>query len=48
MGNGEQLGYLKGEHVVLEPLSLSHITALSVAVADGQLWQLWFANVPKP
>ncbi|MGL5391567.1 MAG: GNAT family N-acetyltransferase [Shewanella sp.] len=48
MDNREQLGCLKGEHVVLEPLSLSHITALSVAVADGQLWELWFASVPKP
>ncbi|MCH1932042.1 GNAT family N-acetyltransferase [Shewanella sp. A25] len=39
---------LSGEHVVLEPLSPSHVAALSVAVTDGELWRLWFTSVPEP
>lgn len=48
MGCGDNLGCLSGEHVVLEPLSLSHVAALSLAVADGELWRLWYTNVPEP
>ncbi|ABM25232.1 MULTISPECIES: GNAT family N-acetyltransferase [Shewanella] len=48
MGCGDNLGCLSGEHVVLEPLSLSHVAALSLAVADGELWHLWYTNVPEP
>ncbi|NKF51560.1 GNAT family N-acetyltransferase [Shewanella sp. WXL01] len=37
---------LTGEHVILEPLSLDHVPALINAANDGQLWELWFTNVP--
>ncbi|MCL1048022.1 GNAT family N-acetyltransferase [Shewanella abyssi] len=39
---------LVGEHVVLEPLTLAHAPALSIAVCDGELWQLWFTKAPHP
>jgi len=39
---------LEGRGVRLEPLCLDHEAGLSAAVADGELWQLWFASVPRP
>lgn len=39
---------LSGEYMVLEPLTLKHVPALSLAVADGELWQLWYTSVPQP
>jgi RimJ/RimL family protein N-acetyltransferase len=39
---------LRGEHATLEPLSVSHLDALREAVADGELWKLWYTNVPTP
>lgn len=39
---------LVGEHIVLEPLTLEHQAALSIAVADGNLWELWYTKVPHP
>ncbi|WP_420787844.1 GNAT family N-acetyltransferase [Shewanella chilikensis] len=39
---------LTGEHVILEPLSQDHLPALSLAVADGELWRLWYTSVPHP
>jgi RimJ/RimL family protein N-acetyltransferase len=39
---------LSGNLVVLEPLSMAHVAALSEAVRDGEGWKLWFANVPSP
>lgn len=39
---------LDGTHVRLEPLSQGHCPALSEAVNDGALWQLWFTIVPSP
>ena len=39
---------LSGEYKVLEPLTLEHVPALSLAVADGELWQLWYTSVPHP
>ncbi|BBN83723.1 N-acetyltransferase [Pseudoalteromonas sp. A25] len=39
---------LNGRHVTLEPLNLSHVEGLQSAVADGELWTLWYANVPTP
>ena len=39
---------LTGEHVRLEPLGLSHLTGLQEAVADGELWKLWYTMVPHP
>lgn len=39
---------LEGTYVALEPLQTAHIKALQVAVLDGESFNLWFANVPKP
>jgi RimJ/RimL family protein N-acetyltransferase len=37
---------LKGHHVRLEPLRAEHADALRVALADGELWRLWYTAVP--
>jgi N-acetyltransferase len=39
---------LEGRGVRLEPLSAEHENGLSAAAADGKLWELWFASVPRP
>src|SRR5438445_10954445 len=39
---------LSGEYAALEPLSLEHDDALQIAVADGELWQLWYTHIPQP
>lgn len=39
---------LTGEQVVLEPLTPEHAPALAAAVADGELWKLWYTFVPAP
>lgn len=39
---------LSGRHAALEPLSLDHHEALRAAVSDGELWNLWYTNIPKP
>lgn len=39
---------LAGELVTLHPLDISHVEPLTAAVMDGELWKLWFANVPSP
>ena len=39
---------LEGELVTLYPLDMSHVEPLKAAVTDGELWKLWFANVPSP
>lgn len=39
---------LEGYGVRLEPLHETHAQALRVAVADGDLWKLWFTAVPRP
>ncbi len=39
---------LRGAHATLEPLSLSHEAELAEAVRDGELWELWFTQVPSP
>lgn len=39
---------LRGEHVVLEPLALSHVPGLQAAVVDGELWKLTYTTVPTP
>jgi RimJ/RimL family protein N-acetyltransferase len=39
---------LEGHGVRLEPLSPEHAEGLAVAVADGQLWDLWFTWAPNP
>ena len=43
-----QPGPLRGQHVLLEPLTLEHTAALQRAVADGESWKLWYASVPTP
>lgn len=39
---------LEGRHVRLEPLSSLHRPGLCKAIADGELWQLFFTMVPHP
>ncbi len=39
---------IEGELVILEPIAPEHIEGLTEAVKDGQLWKLWYANVPTP
>jgi RimJ/RimL family protein N-acetyltransferase len=39
---------LKNSQVALEPLGHAHAKALIEAVADGELWNLWYTNVPTP
>ena len=39
---------LRGEHAVLEPLSLDHCEGLQEAVKDGELWKLWYTRIPSP
>lgn len=39
---------LTGKYVVLEPLSQDHHDGLVDAVRDGELWKLWYTNVPAP
>ena len=39
---------LEGHGVRLEPLTQEHESALKTAVADGNLWELWYTSVPQP
>jgi RimJ/RimL family protein N-acetyltransferase len=39
---------LTGKIVVLEPLAHSHRDGLMDAARDGELWKLWYTNVPAP
>lgn len=39
---------LRGSHVTLEPLELTHVDDLRAAVRDGELWRAWYGNVPAP
>ena len=39
---------LQGHGVALEPLGAAHQQDLARAVADGELWKLWFTSVPEP
>lgn len=39
---------MTGVHAQLAPLELSHESALSEAVRDGELWKLWYTSVPSP
>ncbi|WON74573.1 GNAT family protein [Nitrosospira sp. Is2] len=38
---------LTGAAVTLIPLGINHVEPLKAAVMDGELWKLWFANVPS-
>lgn len=39
---------LQNEHVTLEPLDRRHEQELTEAAGDGELWTLWYTNVPTP
>ncbi|MGH8807020.1 MAG: GNAT family N-acetyltransferase [Noviherbaspirillum sp.] len=39
---------LSGRHATLEPLALEQEDGVRRAVADGELWKLWFTVVPAP
>jgi len=39
---------LRGPAVLLEPLAPEHHDALVAAVLDGELWKLWYTNIPAP
>ncbi len=39
---------LRGSHAALIPLDLAHADALRKAVADGELWRLWYTAIPAP
>lgn len=39
---------LEGRGIRLEPLTEAHADALTAAVNDGRLWELWFTVVPAP
>jgi RimJ/RimL family protein N-acetyltransferase len=39
---------LERDGIRLEPLSPDHGPGLAEAVADGELWKLWFTAVPEP
>jgi RimJ/RimL family protein N-acetyltransferase len=39
---------LKGNHGTLLPLLPAHHADLIRAVEDGELWKLWFTNIPEP
>jgi RimJ/RimL family protein N-acetyltransferase len=39
---------LRGRHAALVPLRREHAVALADAVRDGELWTLWYTNVPTP
>ena len=39
---------LTGKYVQLEPLNIAHHDELVDAVRDGEMWNLWYANVPSP
>ncbi|MBX2980917.1 MAG: GNAT family N-acetyltransferase [Flavobacteriales bacterium] len=39
---------LTGQHVALEPLTQAHHDELCDATRDGDIWKLWYTNVPSP
>ena len=39
---------LRGSRVTLAPLERTHLNDLLEAVADGELWKLWYTWVPEP
>jgi len=39
---------LRSGRVGLEPLAAGHCRDLMEAVADGELWRLWYTSVPEP
>lgn len=39
---------LRGQHVALLPLNMSHESDLVEAVKDGELWRHWYTLIPSP
>jgi RimJ/RimL family protein N-acetyltransferase len=39
---------LRGQHVTLLPLNMSHVGDLVEAVKDGELWRHWYTLIPSP
>ncbi|WP_041684754.1 GNAT family N-acetyltransferase [Renibacterium salmoninarum] len=39
---------LTGKFVQLEPLSQEHHDGLVAAVADGEMWNIWYTSIPTP
>jgi hypothetical protein len=39
---------MRGHGVELQPLNESHVHSLVEAAGDGNLWELFFTNVPIP
>ncbi|HWA61061.1 MAG TPA: GNAT family protein [Caulobacteraceae bacterium] len=39
---------LEGRHATLTPLTEDHCADLQVAVADGELWRLWYTFIVRP
>ena len=39
---------LEGRYVRLVPLSMDHCEALTAAIRDGEIWNLWYTNAPAP
>jgi N-acetyltransferase len=39
---------LTNDRVTLAPLERDHLDGLRIAVADGELWKLWYTFVPTP
>ena len=39
---------LRGRHATLQPLAREHEAGVRAAVADGELWELWYTSVPAP
>lgn len=39
---------LQGTHATLRLLAAEHLGGLIDAVRDGELWRLWYTNVPAP
>ena len=44
----QQVPQLRGRHVSLEALQLSHADGLGAALGDGELSRCWYTNVPTP
>lgn len=38
---------LTGETITLKPLTQLHRNSLIEAASDGELWKLWYTNVPS-
>src|SRR5205085_11246452 len=38
----------ENDTIRLEPLTPEHGDGIAAAVADGNLWELWFTSVPTP